>query len=80
MARVCAPHQQLLWPTHDGHASELALLHHPGNVDEFCSKFMALSCRDHTLTEGQQIQLFMTGLSEPLRIAVALPRQCDLPP
>jgi hypothetical protein len=30
----------------------LALLHQTGSVDEFCGKFMALSCRDLTLTEG----------------------------
>jgi hypothetical protein len=33
--------------------SELALLHHQGTVDEFSKWFIALSCRDTTLTEPQ---------------------------
>jgi hypothetical protein len=33
---------------------------------------LSLSCRDHTLTELHQIQLFTTGPSEPLRTDVAL--------
>jgi hypothetical protein len=49
-----------------------ALLCRTGSVDEFCGKFMALSCRDLSLTEGQQIQLFTTGLGKPLRTNVAL--------
>jgi hypothetical protein len=35
-------------------------------------RFMALSCRDPTITEQQQIQLFTTGLGDPLRLDVAL--------
>jgi hypothetical protein len=31
----------------------LALLRRTGSVDEFCGKFMAWSCRDLSLTEGQ---------------------------
>jgi hypothetical protein len=51
---------------------ELALLCRMGNVDEFCGKFMALSCRGHTFTEGQQIYLFTTWPAEPFRIDDAL--------
>jgi hypothetical protein len=29
---------------------ELALLRRTGSVNEFCTKFMAISCRDHSLT------------------------------
>jgi hypothetical protein len=42
------------------------------SVDEFAKRFMALSCRDSSITEPQQIQLFITGLSDPLRLDVAL--------
>jgi hypothetical protein len=33
---------------------------------------MALSYRDPSITESQQIQLFITGLGDPLRLDVAL--------
>jgi hypothetical protein len=46
--------------------SELALLRRQGTVDEFSKWFIALSCCDTTLTEPQQVQLFITGLSDPL--------------
>jgi hypothetical protein len=57
---------------------ELTLLRRSGTVDEFCSKFMSLSYRGHTLTEPQQIQLFTTSLGEPLRTDVALQRPSSL--
>jgi hypothetical protein len=50
----------------DAPLSELALLHRTGSVDDVFGNIMALSHRDLTLTEGQQIQLFMTMLGEPL--------------
>jgi hypothetical protein len=65
-------------PLTDSPLGELALLCRFGTVDEFCSKFMSLSYWDHTLTEPQQIQLFTTGLSEPLRTDVALQRPSSL--
>jgi hypothetical protein len=40
-------------PMKDMPLGELALLRWTGSVDELCGKFMALSCRDLTLTEGQ---------------------------
>jgi hypothetical protein len=43
-----------------------------GTIDEFCKCFIALSCCDTSLTEQQQIQLFITGLGNPLRTDVAL--------
>jgi hypothetical protein len=45
---------------------ELAMLRWTGSVDEFAKRFMSLSCRDLTITEQQQIQLFTTGLGDPL--------------
>jgi hypothetical protein len=65
-------------PMTDTPLGELALLRQTGNVDEFYGKLMALSCRDHMLTEGQQIQLLTTGLGEPLRTDVALQRPTSL--
>jgi hypothetical protein len=59
-------------PLIDSLLNELATLRHTGTVDKFCSRFMALSCHDHSLTETQQIQLFTTGLGEPLHTDVAL--------
>jgi hypothetical protein len=44
--------------------------HH--EVGEFCNRVMAPSCYDHSLTEPQQIQLFTTGLGEPVCTYVAL--------
>jgi hypothetical protein len=59
-------------PLTDSALGTLALLHHDGSVEELCNRFMSLSCRDHNLTEPQHMQLFTTGLEEPLRIDVAL--------
>lgn len=38
---------------------ELKLLQHEGLVEDYCSRFMSLSCRDPSLTEAQQVQLFV---------------------
>jgi hypothetical protein len=43
-----------------------------GTVDEFCNRFMALSCQDPSLTEAQQILLFIAELSLLLCTDVAL--------
>jgi hypothetical protein len=48
------------------------MLRRTGSIDEFAKRFMALSCRDPTITEQQQIQLFTTGLGDPLWLDVAL--------
>jgi hypothetical protein len=50
---------------------ELAMLCRSRTVDEFAKSFMALSCSTST-TEPQQIQLFITGLGNPLRFNVVL--------
>jgi hypothetical protein len=59
-------------PLMDSLIGELAQLRRTGTVDEYCNKFMSLSCRDTMRTEPQQIQLFITGLGNPLRTNVAL--------
>jgi hypothetical protein len=59
-------------PLTDTPLGELAMLCRSGSVDEFARRFMALSCRDPLITESQQIQLFITGLGDPLRLDVAL--------
>jgi hypothetical protein len=51
---------------------DLAMLRRTGSVDESAKRFMALSCRDPTITEQQQIQLFRMGLGDPLRLDVTL--------
>jgi hypothetical protein len=51
---------------------ELAMLRRTASVDEFAKRFMALSCMDPTITEQQQIQVFTTGLGDPLRLDVTL--------
>jgi hypothetical protein len=51
---------------------ELAMLRRSGSVDEFARRFMALSCRDPSITEPQQIQLFIMSLGDPLRLDVTL--------
>jgi hypothetical protein len=54
------------------------MLRRSGSVDEFSKQFMALSCRDPSITEPQQIQLFITGLGDPLRTDVALQQPSTL--
>jgi hypothetical protein len=54
------------------------MLHRTGSVDEFAKRFMALSCRDPTITEQQQIQLFTTGMGDPLRLDVALQQPASM--
>jgi hypothetical protein len=49
-----------------------------GTVDEFSKHFIALSCRDTSLSEAQQIQLFITGLGNDLCIEVVLQQPSSL--
>jgi hypothetical protein len=51
---------------------ELTLLRRNGSVNDYCNKFMALSCRDISITEDQQVPLFTVGLGKPLQTDVAL--------
>jgi hypothetical protein len=59
-------------PLTDSPIGELAMLHRTGMVDTFSKRFIALACHDSSLSEPQQIQLFITGLGDPLRTDVAL--------
>jgi hypothetical protein len=61
-------------PLTDSPISEIALLRCDGSVDDFAKCFMPLSCRDTTITEAHQVQLFLMGLGKPLRTDVALHR------
>jgi hypothetical protein len=65
-------------PLTDSPLGALAMLRRSGSVDEFSKQFMALSCRDPSITEPQQIQLFITGLGDPLRTNVALQQPSTL--
>jgi hypothetical protein len=39
---------------------------------------MVLSCHDPSITEPQQIQLFITGLDDPLRLDIALQQPASM--
>jgi hypothetical protein len=47
-------------------------------VDDFCTRFMTMSCRDPAISEDHQIQLFLTGLGQHLRMNVALQKPATL--
>jgi hypothetical protein len=49
----------------DNPIGELTMLRRTSGVDECSKRFIALSCRDTTLSETQQIQLFITGSMIP---------------
>jgi hypothetical protein len=53
-------------PLTDSPVSALLMLCHSGSVDDYAKQFMALSCRDTSLTKPLQVQLFITGLGNPL--------------
>jgi hypothetical protein len=59
-------------PLTDSPIGELAMLRRKGTVDDYSKRFMSLSCRDPLLIEPQQIQLYITGLGDPLCTEVAL--------
>jgi hypothetical protein len=54
-------------PLTDNPLGELAMLRGSGSVDEFTKRFMALSCRDPSITKPHQIQLFISGLGVALQ-------------
>jgi hypothetical protein len=59
-------------PVTDSPIGDLAMLRCTGTVDE-CSKcFVVLSYCYTSLTEAQQIELFIIGLGDPLHTDVAL--------
>jgi hypothetical protein len=65
-------------PLTDSPVGALAMLRCSGSVDDYAKQFMALSCRDTSLTEPLQVQLFITGLGDPLRTDVALQQPASL--
>jgi putative ubiquitin-RnfH superfamily antitoxin RatB of RatAB toxin-antitoxin module len=48
------------------------LLRRTASVEDYTDKFLALACRDADLTVQQLIQMFTSGLVNPLKIDVAL--------
>jgi hypothetical protein len=54
------------------------MLRRTSRVDEYSKRFIALFCRDTTLFEPQQIQLFITGLGDPLCTDVVLQQPASL--
>jgi hypothetical protein len=54
------------------------MLRHTSTVDELSKHFIALLCCNMTLSEAQQIQMFITGLGDPLRTDVALQQPTTL--
>jgi hypothetical protein len=65
-------------PLMDSPLIELAMLQRSGTVDNFSKRFISLSCHDVSLTEAQQIQLFITRLGDPLRTDVTLQQPSSL--
>jgi hypothetical protein len=65
-------------PLIDSPIDELAMLRCTDTVDDYSKRFIALSCHDTSLLEPQQIQLFITGLSDPLRTDVVLQQPASL--
>jgi hypothetical protein len=63
---------RFLPPLTDNTIGELAHLWCDDAVDNYCTKFMTLTCREPTLSETFQVQLFITGLSVALCTDVAL--------
>jgi hypothetical protein len=53
-------------PLTDSQIGKPTMLRRTGSVDEYSKRFIVLSCHDTTLSEPQQIQLFVTGLGDPL--------------
>jgi hypothetical protein len=58
--------------------SELALLRRDGAIEEYCTKFMALLCRDPAISENHQVQLFTAGLDHQLRTDITLQNPTSL--
>jgi hypothetical protein len=57
---------------------ELALLRWEGTIEEYCTKFMALSCRDSAISKDHQVHLFTMGLGDQLRTDVMLQKPASL--
>lgn len=58
-------------PLTDTPLGDLALLRREGSVEDCCNRFLTLACWEG-LIEAMQIQLFIVGLGNPLRMDVIL--------
>jgi hypothetical protein len=65
-------------PITDSPIGELMLLRRTGTVDDYTDQFLALACRDADLSEQQLIQIYTTGLVNPLKTDIALRRPASL--
>jgi hypothetical protein len=63
-------------PLMESPIGELALLRRDGSVDNYCNKFMDLSCRE--LNIALQVQLFTMGLRYPLCMDITLQKPSTL--
>lgn len=59
-------------PIRNNFLGELAKLQAVGTVDDYQEKFLGLLCHAESLTPAQQVQLFTSGLMEPVRTDVEL--------
>jgi hypothetical protein len=57
---------------------ELVLLRQEGSIEDYCAKFMSLSCHDPVISKEHQVHLFMAGLGHQLRTDVALQQPSTL--
>jgi hypothetical protein len=57
---------------------ELVLLRRTGSVDDYTDQFLALTCRDIDLSDHQLVQIYTSGLVNPLKTDVALRRPATL--
>lgn len=64
-------------PIRSNGLAELKELHRTGSVEEYLRQFSSLLCRDD-LTMSQQVNLFTTGLGQPLRTDVGLQAPSNL--
>jgi hypothetical protein len=65
-------------PLTESPIGELALLRREGSIEDYCTKFMSLSCRDPAISEEYQVQLFMAGLDHQLSTDVTLQQPATL--
>uniref|UniRef100_A0A0A9GMD0 Retrotransposon gag domain-containing protein n=1 Tax=Arundo donax TaxID=35708 RepID=A0A0A9GMD0_ARUDO len=71
-------HRRFGPPMTESLLGEIAMLRRSGFVQDYTNQFVSLACRDVELTETQQIQLFIAGLTNPLKTDVALQRPVTL--